>query len=417
MYSVARVHQIIMASTVLAFMLFTTSSQAATNSRPFEIGSCLTIDSKVLHEQRQYCVHLPDSYTYAANAQRHYPVLYMLDGEDFFGTAAEVTDFMSSGTNGNYAIPEMIVVGIVNTNRTRDLTPTHTLVGLGGIGDFSSSGGAAAFLSFLNHELLPQIDHNYRTMPYRILAGHSLAGLAAVDALQNQPQMFQATIAIDPSLWWDNEVMLTQAKTLLIHSDLHNRLYIALANTPSIDGPFANIASVHMNAIRAYAHFMETNPVFRQRFKMDYFPSEEHGSVPLVGLYNGLEFIFEGYKLTFAEGLNHPERIVAHFEKESTMLGTNFPPPEKLINAIGYMALNDLKDPAKAIALFTVNTTSYPQSFNAFDSLGEAYATFGKKTLAILNYKKSLELNSNNTNAKEWLERASEQQQGQPKRD
>jgi tetratricopeptide (TPR) repeat protein len=142
---------------------------------------------------------------------------------------------------------------------------------------------------------------------------------------------------------------------------------------------------------------------------LDYFPSEEHGSVPLMALYKGLEFIFKHYKLTFAEGLNHPEHIAAHFDKVSAMLGTRFLPPEQLINVMGYMVLNDLKEPAKAIALFTLNTTCYPQSANAYDSLGEAYASIGKKDMAIKNYEKSVELNPDNANGKAWLKKLNSQ--------
>jgi predicted alpha/beta superfamily hydrolase len=401
----ARTGKVVAALFASMLALFSCASYAAQVSAPVNIGSCTIIESKVLHEPRKYCVHLPPSYAYAGSAQRRYPVLYMLDGENFFVSAADVTDFMSAGVNGNYAIPEMIVIGVNNTSRTRDLTPSHSLSHSGGTGDLSSSGGGAAFLSFLDQELIPQVEHDYRTMPYRILAGHSLAGLTAINAFQNKPQMFQATIAIDPSLWWDGELMLKEAKASPSAGTGSNRLYVALANSPSIDGIYAHIASTHMNAIRAYAQFMEANTGFRPRFKLDYFPAEEHGSVPLIALYGGLQFIFENYKLTFAEGLNHPEHINEHFEKVSATLGARFLPPEQLVNVMGYMALNDLKDPAKAIALFSLNTANYPQSANAYDSLGEVCAATGKKEQAIESYEKSVELNPGNTNGKMWLQK------------
>lgn len=285
------------------------------------------------------------------------------------------------------------------------MTPTHIEHASGGIADVSASGGAADFLSFMEKELMPRIDGAYRTMPYRILAGHSFAGLAVINAFEQHPSMFQATIAIDPSLWWDDELMLKRARAAPVSSQGHNRLYLALANTPSIDGPYAGIASIHMHAIRAFAGFMQDSASMRDRFKLDYFASEEHGSVPLLALYNGLAFVFEGYKLSFADGLNHPERIAAHFEQVSTLLGTRFPPPEQLVNGMGYMALNDLKDSAKAIALFTINTQAYPQSANAYDSLGEAYARAGRNDLAADNYRKSLGLNPGNANARAWLDK------------
>lgn len=388
-------------------MLANGPALAAGDVTPINVGSCFTIESKLLHEKRSYCVHLPASYQQVGAEKKRYPVLFMLDGENFFVTATGVVDFLSSGINGNYVIPEMIVVGVTNTERTRDMTPSHSLSHTGGIGDFSSSGGGAVFLSFLAQELVPQIEHDYRTMHYRVLAGHSFAGLEAINAFQNKPQLFQAVIAIDPSLWWDHEFMLKEARTMAFSpsNTKKNRLYIALANTPSIDGIYAGIASTHMNAIRAYAQLMSQNASFRTRFKLDYFPAEEHGSVPLLALYGGLKFVFDKYQLTLAAGLNHPENITTHFDQVSDMLGVRFLPSEQLINVLGYMAMNDLQEHAKAIALFSLNTAYYPDSANAYDSLGKAYVCIGNKELAIENYRKSVELDPNSENGQAWLKK------------
>jgi tetratricopeptide (TPR) repeat protein len=62
------------------------------------------------------------------------------------------------------------------------------------------------------------------------------------------------------------------------------------------------------------------------------------------------------------------------------------------------------QDVDKAIELFTLNTVNYPESFNVYDSLAEAYMVNGDKALAITNYEKSLELNPDNQNAVEQLE-------------
>ncbi len=57
----------------------------------------------------------------------------------------------------------------------------------------------------------------------------------------------------------------------------------------------------------------------------------------------------------------------------------------------------------EAIEIFKMNVADYPESFNVYDSLGEAYMKSGNKELAIKNYKKSLELNPENENAKNML--------------
>ena len=84
--------------------------------------------------------------------------------------------------------------------------------------------------------------------------------------------------------------------------------------------------------------------------------------------------------------------------------GTKQPPPEFVLNAVGYDFLRDGKTD-EAIRLFRRNVQEYPESANVWDSLGEAYAAAGKKDLAIENYQKSLELNPKNENAKERLKK------------
>ena len=77
---------------------------------------------------------------------------------------------------------------------------------------------------------------------------------------------------------------------------------------------------------------------------------------------------------------------------------------EAEINQLGY-ALLQAGRTDDAIAILALNVEEHPDSWNAYDSLGEAYGTAGKKELAIKNYTKSLQLNPSNTNATKMLER------------
>ena len=110
---------------------------------------------------------------------------------------------MSAGVNGNLQIPELIVVGVPNTDRTRDLTPTRNASRPTGGSDPSlrGSGGGDAFLAFLRDELIPTVDAAYRTTDYRILVGHSFGGLMSLHAFLSEPALFQAHLAIDPSVF------------------------------------------------------------------------------------------------------------------------------------------------------------------------------------------------------------------------
>jgi CubicO group peptidase (beta-lactamase class C family) len=77
---------------------------------------------------------------------------------------------------------------------------------------------------------------------------------------------------------------------------------------------------------------------------------------------------------------------------------------EGRLNYIGYSLLEQ-KNIAAAIAVFKANVELYPQSWNVYDSLGEAYMANGENGLSVTNYKKSLELNPQNKKAVEMLKK------------
>ena len=366
------------------------------------IGQRLLIKSQVLGEDRPYWVYVPESYNDETNSPIKYPVLYLLDGDGFFHSATGLVQYMSAGIGFNAQIPEMIVVAIPNTDRSRDLTPTHTTVDLDGSEmPFSeSSGGGDKFLQFIEEELQPEIESSYRTQPFNVLVGHSHGGLLATHAMLESRQIFQAYIAIDPSLWWDEGVMIRRAKDLLQNAEtLNGHIYISMANTvvPGFDSQSVKDPITEFSALLKSAE----SPEFRS--ELQYFEAEDHGSVPLLSLYHGLLFVFDGYMPPPALLYGEPSALKAHFERVSDRLGITLLPPEGLINVMGYEMLYFEQDVDKAIELLTLNTVNYPESFNVYDSLGEAYMVNGDESLAIANYEKSLELNPNNQNAVEKL--------------
>lgn len=138
-------------------------------------------------------VSVPDDY-YSSDIR--YPVLYVLDGDVAFGMASSIARYLQIGEN----IPELIIVGIgygvldksAGEKRKRDYRPTQT-------------GGAQYFLKFLEEELLPYIDNNYRTVPEeRAINGYSIGGLFALYTLFTKPETFSRYIIGSPSLTWDN---------------------------------------------------------------------------------------------------------------------------------------------------------------------------------------------------------------------
>jgi predicted alpha/beta superfamily hydrolase len=388
---------------LMLLLILANHTEAQEKDPAIKIGEKFRLHSKVLNEDRPYWVYLPESYDSKNQSPEAYPVLYLLDGDALFHTATGVVEFMSR--NANDQIPELIIVAVSNTDRNRDLTPTHSLINQIGkeSKSLASSGGGDAFLRFLKEELIPRIDASYRTLPYRILAGHSLGGLLAIHALITEPAAFRGILAMDPSLWWDNQIVVRKEKEFLANAKgLSNGVFISLANTPQI-GTFNN-PRLNEETVRSFARALETNS-HGVRSKLEYFEAEDHGSVPLLSLYDGLLFIFDGYRPVWASFLDPPVNITTHFKTVSERIGVELLPPEQLVNSMGYSLLYELREVDKAIGLFKLNVSLYPKSFNAYNSLAESYLVKGDRALAVTNYETSLRLNPENQKAKDQLQK------------
>lgn len=373
----------------------TNSGKRMKKDQDINIGKMYSMRSKVLKEERHYWVYLPNSYD-GGNKKLRYPVLYLLDGDAHFQSVSGVLQFMSSAINGNCQIPEMIVVAIPNTNRTRDLTPTHSNIGIAGTEEafLESSGGGDAFLEFIRDELFAEIDSRFHTLTARILVGHSLGGLLVVHALLAQPEMFQAYIAIDPSLFWDNQLLTqTAEKKIGTIRKLRKSLYISAANSPRV---LNNNPLKMRRTIRKFVKTLDSARSSNFRFGFQFFAAEDHGSVPLLSLYHGLLFVFDGFK---QPGIETLPAIKARFRQLSKRLGGELVPSEGIVNNMGYTMLYGTKDVKKAIEFFEYNISNFPNSANAYDSLAEGYMVKGNKAQAIKNYEKSLKLDPNNQNA------------------
>ena len=166
------------------------------------IGKKLFLYSAALQEEREYWVHLPENY--GQDSAQTYPVIYLLDGDSFFHTLVGISKTLAFG-RGKY-LPPCIIVGVLNIDRTRDLTPTASAAGRDGkiaSGAVPQGGGSETFNRFLTGELRFAIDSAYRTNGRNMLIGHSYAGLFTMNTFLRHTELFDTYLALDPSLWWD----------------------------------------------------------------------------------------------------------------------------------------------------------------------------------------------------------------------
>ena len=381
---------------VVLFLLIGMNQVKSQDIAQVVIGTKQSLRSNILNEEREYWVSLPDSYNDKESSYKRYPVLILLDGNVHFKAVSGAVNYMSSDTYRSRTIPEMIVVAIQNVDRRRDYKPDKIIT----VRE-NNTGGGENFLSFLEGELIPELDQKYRTEPYRILFGHSLGGLLATHTYMKEKTLFNSFIAVDPSFGtWDSETMDKKLDSLTEKS-FERFIYIATANWGK-----RNIRNRDRH-IRLYES-LHSKCKGELPAKLEYFDNEDHSSVPIIAFHNGISAIFEGYGISYRD-VEDKEQLTQHFYALSERLSYDFRPPEYLVNQLAYRMLqsgND-KDKANALEYFILNVENFPISPNCYDSLGEAYEVLGDTKKAIENYGKSLELNPDNENARMKIKKLS----------
>ncbi len=366
---------------VSSLLVLLVAAGAAVAGEPITIGETLHLDSKILGEQRTILVSPPPAYDRSSN---RYPVLYVTDGDGHLTHTRGTVDFLVR----NALMPDVIIVGVTNTDRTRDLTPTRAGITEddGTVREMPTSGGATAFLDFFEKELIPFIDASYRTQPYRVFAGHSFGGLFALNAVFTRPELFDAVLAVSPSLRWDDDLPLRQAGTIAkAHPDLSAVLFVAMANEERDDPPPTRLDRLEAALEEAALPGLDLE-VMRM-------PDETHGSVVLRAHYWGLRHVFGDWgpprDAETGRFTGTRSDLEAHYAALSKRVGYPVVPPEDIVNVVGYQVLGS-GDAEAAIDIFRYNAELYPEAANPFDSLGEALEAEGHLDEALASYSRAV---------------------------
>lgn len=400
---------------IASFLFLHQELNAQSTPNILAIETVDSIYSETLKEYREFWVKLPENYNEKSGIT--YPVIYLMDGFSLRNTLETVYD----NYWGHY-LPSMILVGVANTNhRTRDLTISQVETRRGSAMQ-SKTGGAEKFTHFIEKELIPYIDSTYPTTPYRTLIGHSYAGLFTLNMLLNHEHVFNNYIAIDPSIEWDNQNILKQAKVKLATQNFEGKsLFVSLAaeqlhmwdekvtmeNVMEDSSEFTLFA----RSIIQFSELAESQTQNKLNFSWKVYPEDLHGTSPLPSIRDGLVFLFNWYQFKSPQKYNNPntsvEEITALLTNQEKIYSKHFgypTPPmiEEMLQGYGYMNLQ-MEQPEKAYLFFKLYMKYYPLNANAYDSMADYYEAQKDYVNALKFVTKAFEI-SNDDYYKERIE-------------
>jgi len=272
------------------------ASSAGINAQNVKEKVCLSnteqfsIKSKYVQGENYVIqVGLPSGYY---STQKSYPVLYVLDGDKSFGMTKEIADWLMWFSQFNNEIKDIIVVGISYgtgtdewwNKRARDLTVgKDTIVGK----EFMNAGGADNFIMFIQNEVFPEVNKNYRTVPdSSAICGISMGGLLSSYILFTQPQMFKEYLIIAPWLCWNNKIILKlETEYFNHHKELNKTVYLAYGTL--------DIKECVINPTDEFIKNIKMHNFNGLKFVPQIFEGETHVSVFSTALTTGLRTIFQ----------------------------------------------------------------------------------------------------------------------------
>lgn len=334
---------------------------------PIALGVEKTLDSDRLGHVRRVFVSLPSDY---AKGEERYPVLYLLDGDRLFESTAAAARFLASAG----AIPPLIVVGVANdVDRGYYLTPPFDRW-------LSRSGGADEFLGFLETELIPWVDSEYRTAPHRTLAGSSFGGIFVLHALYSKPDLFHAYLAASPSLHMGEGSLVDAAASRLDRGLPSSRfLFLSLADERN-ELVWGQEMRTHFDRLVELLNYRHRSAGLR--FEARQYPDETHSTVKLRAFSDGLRSLFWQWPIPEFRSRRGLSGLEEHFRELSKELGFELGIPVVAFVDLGSRAL-DRDEADQAVELFRLATERFAESPILWHGLAESLEKVGEGDSAL----------------------------------
>ena len=353
-----------------------------------------TIESSNLSEQRSVVVQLPKSYQTHPN--KRYPVIYRLDGAGNLPLINAVLERLQE----NDQAPEVIVVAIESTNRLRDFYPTVNKEPQGPVGE---GGGAAKFLAFVEQELMPLVNKQYRTHDYRVIAGASAAGVFALYAMQADPELFQAHIAYSPAVWWNYGAPAKSLNTFVTKAkSINSYVYMNI-------GEEAGIMRERYDDMQ---QTVQNSKVQNLRFKSDAFAGVSHNLTSAAGVFNAYHGLFLSKHMPLSALGDDVSSIDVYYQRLSQQWGEQIAPPDRAVRMLGY-SLTDNQQFERAIEVFKYNIKNYPKSAYALSALSYGYEMQGNTRQALVQIEAAIAVADDSYPYPDYLKETKTRLQGQ----
>lgn len=282
----------------------------------------LKINSTIKAGTQTLFVHIPVSYE--KNTSKRYPVIYILDPEERFAHTLIAQEFLAS--YGNSIVPECIVVGIQSTDRYYDFSP-KTAEEWSLPGFIKKAGGSELFRKYIANEVVTFIDKKYRTAPFRVLLGHSMGGLFALETMINDNTLFNAYITLDPSTFWNNGEIVNQFKAKLEQIPAGNSCRFFMADGLA---PLSMELKLEPHHDR-FEQFLKSTKPDNIHFELVGLRGESHNEMPYQGTYLGLKSVFYDYRIAMPWTLTDAQ-IEDYYKDLSVKYGYTVAIPEMLKN-------------------------------------------------------------------------------------
>jgi len=390
---------------IIITCVFSNPTSAQIESLDNIVGKNINIHSKILEEDREIQVYVPESYK---TSNKEYPVLYVLDGQRFYLYAVSLhQSFLEFDI-----APEFIIVGIKNKYPQR-------------FSHFST--GASKFLDFIENDVISFIDKTYRTTNERMVFGWEFGGGFVIHAMTEKPSLFSGYISASPNpISKKGSRMKALGKLFDENKDLNTFLYFGISSQT----PFKSYAEDSDNT--DYLSELLTKKAPKSfRWKYQKLVGENHRSSSYGALYHGLRTYFSYYNTLVYNTVEEFEKsggipfMREYYSKRATKYGFPADVPDWTISTAissaidenNYVVFDNLintfftneklgklrrstpyhiaafyqkhKKINRAIDIYNALLLNNPNSVRALNGLGDVYTDMNKKKKAATYYKKA----------------------------